>query len=194
MDGQAAVRVEPFVFATAQYESGDWDSAPMVPANVIDAIARYTNLPVRPQGISVPLSSEVVYGYPLLYLTGHLPVRFSNKEADVLRQYLRRGGMLFIDERAEPGRKDGVRYSGYARHEIMLHLQHRFRHRGQVIRALYGGEHSTGPVYLDDLDGPAAAANRREGAIDQRIHIDAAHGVRGGSTRSAAHSRAERRT
>ena len=94
----SVVQREPFVFATAQYESGDWDSAPMVSANVIDAIARYTSIPVRPQGITVPLSSEVVYGYPLLYLTGHLPVRFSNKEAAVLRQYLRRGGMLFIDD------------------------------------------------------------------------------------------------
>ncbi|MDB4889245.1 MAG: Twin-arginine translocation pathway signal, partial [Gemmatimonadetes bacterium] len=25
-----------FTFATAQYESGDWDSAPLVPANIID--------------------------------------------------------------------------------------------------------------------------------------------------------------
>lgn len=89
---------DPFVFATAQYESGDWDAAPMVPANVIDAVARYTELPVRPQGLSVPLSSEAVFGYPLLFLTGHLPVRFSDKEADVLRRYLRRGGMLFADD------------------------------------------------------------------------------------------------
>ena len=89
---------QPFVFATAQYDSGDWDSAPMVPANVIDAIARYTALPVRPQGVTVPLASEAVFGYPLLFLTGHLPVRLTNKEADVLRQYLRRGGMLFIDD------------------------------------------------------------------------------------------------
>src|SRR5262249_4215249 len=47
-----------FVFATAQYESGDWDSAPLVPANVIDSIARYTEIPVAPTGISVPLSEE----------------------------------------------------------------------------------------------------------------------------------------
>ena len=33
-----------FVFATVQYESGDWDSAPLVPANVIDTIARYGRL------------------------------------------------------------------------------------------------------------------------------------------------------
>ncbi len=91
-------RNDPFVFATAQYESGDWDSAPMVPPNVIDSIARYTELPVRPQGVIVPLSSEAVFAYPLLFLTGHLPVRFTTREADVLRKYLTRGGMLFVDD------------------------------------------------------------------------------------------------
>lgn len=96
--GEHGAPVEPFVFATAQYESGDWDSAPMVPANVIDALARYTSLPVRPQGVQVPLASEEAYRYPLLYLTGHLPVRFTDKESAVLRQYLERGGLLFVDD------------------------------------------------------------------------------------------------
>jgi len=88
----------PFVFATAQYESGDWDSAPMVPANIIDSVARYTQLPVRPQGVIVPLSSDATWQYPLLYLTGHLPVRFTARETEVLRKYLDRGGLLFIDD------------------------------------------------------------------------------------------------
>ncbi len=90
--------IAPFVFATAQYESGDWDSAPLVPANVIDAIARYTTIPVAPQGVIVPLSSEEVFRYPLLYLTGHLPVRFTPKESEVMLEYVKRGGLLFIDD------------------------------------------------------------------------------------------------
>jgi len=36
-----------FVFCTGQYDSGDWDSAPLVPANIIDTIARYTEINVR---------------------------------------------------------------------------------------------------------------------------------------------------
>lgn len=88
----------PFVFATAHYESGDWDSAPLVPANVIDSVARYTALPVRPQGVTVPLSSTAIMQYPLLYLTGHLPVRFTEREAETLRRYLARGGLLFVDD------------------------------------------------------------------------------------------------
>ena len=88
----------PFVFATAQYESGDWDSAPMVPANVIDSIARYTSLPVAPQGVVVPLASDAALAHPLLYLTGHLPVRFTPQEAETVRRYCTRGGLLFIDD------------------------------------------------------------------------------------------------
>jgi hypothetical protein len=88
----------PFVFATAQYESGDWDSAPMVPANVIDSVARYTSLPVAPQGVAVPLASDAALGHPLLYLTGHLPVRFTPQEAETVRRYCARGGLLFVDD------------------------------------------------------------------------------------------------
>ena len=87
-----------FVFATAQYESGDWDSAPLVPANVIDSIARYTSIEVAPTGVIVPLSSSSLFRYPLVYLTGHLPVRFSAAERGNLQRYAERGGLLFVDD------------------------------------------------------------------------------------------------
>lgn len=87
-----------FVFATAQYESGDWDSAPLVPANIIDSIARYTSIDVAPTGAIVALSSRDVFRYPLLYLTGHLPVRFTAAERANVSEFVRRGGFLFIDD------------------------------------------------------------------------------------------------
>ena len=87
-----------FVFATAQYESGDWDSAPLVPANVIDSVARYTAIDVAPAGVIVPLGSADLLRYPLVYLTGHLPVRFTDAERRNLRTLLDRGGMLFVDD------------------------------------------------------------------------------------------------
>ena len=87
-----------FVFATAQYESGDWDSAPLLPANIIDTIARYTSINVAPTGVIVPLSSPALFRYPLVYLTGHLPVRFTSGERDNLRAYAERGGLLFVDD------------------------------------------------------------------------------------------------
>ena len=87
-----------FVFATAQYESGDWDSAPLVPANIIDTVARYTSIAVAPSGVVAPLGSERMLRYPLLYLTGHLPVRFTEAERRNVRRFVERGGLLFVDD------------------------------------------------------------------------------------------------
>jgi hypothetical protein len=90
--------VTPFVFATVQYESGDWDSAPLVPANVIDSVARYTSIPVEPTGVDVPLASSDLLRYPFAFLTGHLPVRFTGGEDAMLNRFVERGGLLFVDD------------------------------------------------------------------------------------------------
>jgi hypothetical protein len=90
--------VTQFVFATGQYESGDWDAAPLVPANLIDSVARYTTLDVAPVGAVVPLSSDGMLGYPLIYLTGHLPFRLTEAERANVRRFVDRGGFLFIDD------------------------------------------------------------------------------------------------
>jgi len=87
-----------FVFCTGQYDSGDWDSAPILPANLIDSIARYTSIAVAPSGAIVPLSSDAILEYPFVYLTGHLPFRFSEGERRNARKLVERGGMIFIDD------------------------------------------------------------------------------------------------
>jgi hypothetical protein len=87
-----------FVFATVQYESGDWDSAPLVPPNIIDSIARYTSIAVAPTGAVVALSSADVLRYPFLFMTGHLPVRFTEDERASVRRFINRGGFLFVDD------------------------------------------------------------------------------------------------
>lgn len=87
-----------FVFCTAQYDSGDWDSAPLVPPNLIDSVAQYTAISVAPVGVNVPLASAAILQYPFVYLTGHLPVRFSEAERRNVRALAARGGMLFIDD------------------------------------------------------------------------------------------------
>ncbi len=92
------VSPSPFVFATAQYESGDWDSAPLVPANIIDTIARYTSIAVAPAGITVPLSSPDLSRYPFVFLTGHLPVRLTRAEQAQVGRFIDRGGFLFVDD------------------------------------------------------------------------------------------------
>jgi hypothetical protein len=90
--------VSDFTWVTVQYESGDWDSAPLVPANIIDTLARYTNIDVAPAGIVVPLSSPDLLRFPFAFLTGHLPVRFTSAERDRLVEWVGRGGFLFVDD------------------------------------------------------------------------------------------------
>lgn len=89
---------EPFVFATARYESGDWDSAPLVPTNLLHSVAQYTSIPVASQGALVDLASPELFRFPFLFLTGHLPLRFNTQESANLKAYVERGGFLLIED------------------------------------------------------------------------------------------------
>ena len=87
-----------FVFATAEYVSGDWESAPSLPEAVIDAVAKYTNIDVAPSGVNVKLGENEIFDYPFVWLTGHLPVRFTDAERHNLKRYVERGGFIVIDD------------------------------------------------------------------------------------------------
>jgi hypothetical protein len=91
-------RSSPFTFATGVYASGDWESGQLVSAVVIDSLARHTALEVTPAGVNVPIDSARLFEYPFVYLTGHLPVRFSTAERTNLLRYVERGGFLFVDD------------------------------------------------------------------------------------------------
>ncbi len=97
-DRDGGLAEEPFVFATLRYESGNWDSGPLVPQNLIHSLAQYTDFPVAPEGVVVDLSSYEIFRYPVLYLTGHIPVRFSEAESRNLKAYVERGGFVFMDD------------------------------------------------------------------------------------------------
>ena len=90
--------VNDFVFATAIYKSGDWESAQLLPANLIDSIAQYTALPVAPKGVNVDLGTEDIFQYPFIWFTGHLPVRFTDQERINVKRYVERGGFMVIDD------------------------------------------------------------------------------------------------
>lgn len=130
----------------------------MVPANVIDAVARYTTIPVAPQGVVVPLGSEAALQYPLLYLTGHLPVRFTEREATVLRSYLERGGMLFVDDHNHD--VDGV-FHKTAREEIA-------RVAGPL--ALLSNKHPLYRAFFVFDNGPPTTSHEMNGWGDNLVH------------------------
>ncbi len=157
-----------FVFATAQYESGDWDSAPLVPANIIDTIARYTAIDVAPSGVIVPLASAALFRYPFVYLTGHLPVRFSGAERENLRAFADRGGLLFVDDHNHD--VDGVFH----------------RTATDELSRVYGtlrsipNDHLLYRSFFTFADGPPTTSHELNGWGDNLVHKTLSGAERGG--------------
>ncbi len=161
-----------FTFATAQYDSGDWDSAPLVPANVIDAVARYTTIEVNPTGAVVPLGSRDLLRYPLVYLTGHLPVRFSTAERDMLATWLGRGGMLFVDDHNHD--VDGQFHK--------TALDELGRVTGGPLREL-PNDHPLYTCFFEFPDGPPTTSHELNGWGDNLVHQHLLASVGGGRIR-----------
>jgi hypothetical protein len=157
-----------FVFATAQYESGDWDSAPLLPINIIDSLARYTSLQVAPTGVIVPLGSADLLRFPFVYLTGHLPVRFNDAERRMLRTLVDRGGMLFVDDHNHD--IDGA-FHRTATEEIR-----------QSVGPLtpLPNDHPLYTAFFRFPDGPPTTSHELNGWGDNLVHPSLTAVVRGG--------------
>lgn len=85
--------------ARVQYEGGgDWYSDEESLVELLAYVREQTQLDVSGEEDVVELTSDELYSYPYLYLTGHGNVTVSAEEAQRLRRYLRRGGFLHIDD------------------------------------------------------------------------------------------------
>ena len=91
---------EPSVrVARVQYQGGgDWYSDEESLVELLAFARQHTLLDVGQQEDVVELTSDKLFSYPYLYLTGHGNVTFSPSEADRLRRYLLRGGFLHVDD------------------------------------------------------------------------------------------------
>jgi len=77
---------------------GDWYNDPSAEVNLLRYVARATNIPVEPVYEYVDLASDNLFLYPLIFLTGHGNVNFTEEEVRKLRAYLQNGGFLYIDD------------------------------------------------------------------------------------------------
>lgn len=87
-----------FTFARARYQSGDWDTDPKMPANLLNSMVEYTRTPVDPREEVIALDSNDLYAYPFVYLSGHELVRFTKKEKENFGRYVEDGGFAFVDD------------------------------------------------------------------------------------------------
>lgn len=85
--------------ARVQYQGGgDWYSDEQSLVELFTFARQHTLMDLPQKEAVVELTTDRLFTYPYLYLTGHGNVSFSPSEADRLRQYLLRGGFLHIDD------------------------------------------------------------------------------------------------
>jgi len=77
---------------------GDWYSDPQSLPQLLGFVRQNTNIDVAPREEVVEASSDDLFSYPYLYLTGHGNIRFTDDELVRLRAYLEGGGFLHIDD------------------------------------------------------------------------------------------------
>lgn len=91
-DGRTASG-DVFRFGIAAY-SGSWDVNPALQNSVLQALQENTGLDVDYGPVTVTFDDPQLADYPLVFMTGHYDFQFTSEEADGLKNYLQRGGML----------------------------------------------------------------------------------------------------
>lgn len=88
-----------FQIARVKYSGGgDWYNDPSAEVNLLKFTAQNSNIKVKAEYVFADLSSDDIFQYPFLFITGHGNMSFTSQEAEKLRQYLERGGFLYVDD------------------------------------------------------------------------------------------------
>ena len=88
-----------FQIARLKYDGGgDWYNDPSGEVNLLNFLKANTNLKVKAEYTFVDISSDEIFSYPFLFMTGHGNVVFSDDQAERLRKYLESGGFLYVDD------------------------------------------------------------------------------------------------
>ncbi len=98
LDAQPGIESQ-FRIARLKYSGGgDWYNDPSAEVNLLKFVGQQTAIDVDPRYEFVDLSSEKLFSYPFLFMTGHGNVVFSDDEVQRLRTYLSSGGFLYTDD------------------------------------------------------------------------------------------------
>ena len=87
-----------FFFTRLQYNSGDWNVDQRMPSNLLNSLIEYTRIPVDTRERVISLSSSKIFEAPFCYLSGHKLVEFSKEEGENFKNYVNRGGFVFVDD------------------------------------------------------------------------------------------------
>lgn len=77
---------------------GDWYSNPTALPNLIQFANENSNTKISKDPTSVAVGNTDLFNFPMVFMTGHGSVFFSDEEAQNLRNYLISGGFLHISD------------------------------------------------------------------------------------------------
>ncbi len=77
---------------------GDWYANPTAIPNLIEFSNKKIKTLITKNPVPVHVGSSNIFNFPIVFMTGHGNVYFTNKEAKNLRQYLISGGFLHISD------------------------------------------------------------------------------------------------
>lgn len=85
--------------ALVKYKGGgDWYANPTSLSNLIKYCNATINTKIKPKPALVEPSNPDLFSYPYIHMTGHGNVVFSDSDVTNLRNYMRAGGFLHIDD------------------------------------------------------------------------------------------------
>jgi hypothetical protein len=80
------------------FGGGDWYNDPSAEVNLLTFVRQTMGIDVDPTYIPVDISSEQIFSFPVLFMTGHGNIAMSEKDIANLRTYLQNGGFLYVDD------------------------------------------------------------------------------------------------
>ena len=88
-----------FSITRIKYEGGgDWYADPSSLPNLLTHLSNHTNMTINLREKRAKIGDDIFSGSSYLYLTGHGNIKFSDEEAQILRDHLLAGAFMHADD------------------------------------------------------------------------------------------------
>src|SRR5690554_6551141 len=84
--------------AVLKYNGGDWYVNPTSLKNLSNFCNEHMGTKLNPDYATVEPGSPDIFNYPFIHLTGHGNIILDDHEAENLRNYMKAGGFLHMDD------------------------------------------------------------------------------------------------
>ena len=92
-------RPDLLTIARLKYQGGgDWYNGPTEIPNLLAYIRNHTTIRTAMKEVRVEILDDAFFSYPIVYVTGHGNISFSEAEIRRLRRYLENGGFLIAND------------------------------------------------------------------------------------------------